>query len=53
VLRIQLKKNEENCENLESEIVSLRKELEKTIAQLNRSLKFEKSVETLDNIINC
>jgi hypothetical protein len=53
VVRIQLKEKEENCEKLESEIVSLRKELEKTTIKLNRSLKFEKSIETLDDIINC
>jgi predicted RNase H-like nuclease (RuvC/YqgF family) len=53
VVRIQLKKKEENCEELESEIVSLRKELEKTTIKLNRSLKFEKSIEILDDIINC
>jgi hypothetical protein len=53
VVRIQLKEKEENCEKLEYEIVSLRKELEKTTIKLNRSLKFEKSIETLDNIINC
>jgi hypothetical protein len=53
VMRIQLKKNEGNCEKLEVEIVSLRKELEKSIAQFNRSLKFEKSIEILDDIIKC
>jgi hypothetical protein len=36
---------------LESEIVSLRKELEKSTAQLNISLKFEKRTEILDDII--
>jgi hypothetical protein len=51
VVRIQLKEKEENCEKLEAEIVSLRKELEKSTAQLNRSLKFEKSIEILDDII--
>jgi len=39
VVRIQLKKKEQNCEELESKIVSLRKELEKTTIKLNRSLK--------------
>jgi hypothetical protein len=53
VVRIQLKEKEENCEKIESETVSLRKELEKTTIKLNRSLKFEKSTETLYNIINC
>jgi hypothetical protein len=48
-----LKKNEENCEELEYEIVSLRKDLEKSTAQLNRSLKFEKGTKILDDIINC
>jgi hypothetical protein len=36
-VRIQLKKKKENCEKLESGIVSLRKELEKTTIKLNRS----------------
>jgi hypothetical protein len=53
VLIIQLKKKEEKCEELQSEIVCLRKELEKTIIKLNRSLKFEKSIETLESIISC
>jgi hypothetical protein len=52
VVRSQLKEKEENCEKLEAEIVSLRKELEKTIDQLNRSLKFGKSTEILDNILS-
>jgi hypothetical protein len=51
VMRRQLKEKEENCEKLEDEIVSLRKELEKTIVQLNKSLKFGKSTEILDNIL--
>jgi chromosomal replication initiation ATPase DnaA len=53
VVRIHLKKKEENYKELESTIVSSRKELEKTTIKLNRSLNFEKSIETLDNIINC
>jgi hypothetical protein len=52
VARIQLKENEENCKKLEVEIISLRKEPEKTIDQLNRSLKFGKSIEILDNILS-
>jgi hypothetical protein len=52
VVRSQLKENEENCKKLEAEIISLRKELEKTIDQFNRSLKFEKSIEILDNILS-
>jgi protein subunit release factor B len=52
VVRSQLKEKEENCEKLEAEIVSLRKELEKTTDQLNRSLKFGKSNEILDNILS-
>jgi hypothetical protein len=51
-VRIQLKKKEENCEELESEIVSLRKDLEKSTAKLNISLKFEKSTGILGDIIN-
>jgi hypothetical protein len=52
VVRIQLKENEQNCKKLEVEIVSLRKELEKTNDQLIRTLKFGKSIEILDNILN-
>jgi hypothetical protein len=44
VVRIQLKEKEENCEKIKAKIVSLRKELEKIIDHLNRSLKFEKSI---------
>jgi hypothetical protein len=47
-----LKEKEENCEKLEAEIIFLRKELEKTTDQLNRSLKFGKSIEILNNILN-
>jgi hypothetical protein len=43
VARSQLKENEENCEKLKAEIVSLRKELEKTTNHLNIILKFGKS----------
>jgi hypothetical protein len=53
VVQIQLKENEGNCEKLESKIISLRKELENSTAQLNKSLKFEKSTEILDDIIKC
>ena len=53
MVRIQLKEKEENCDNLEVELVSLKRDLEKSIAQLNRILKFEKSSKTLDHIINC
>jgi hypothetical protein len=52
VVRIQLKENEENSKKLEDKLVSLRKDLEKPTAQLNKSLKFEKSTEILDDIIN-
>jgi len=51
-VRIQLKENEENCEKLNAEIDSLRKELEKTSDHLNIIMKFEKSTEILDNIIS-
>ena len=51
VVRIQLKENDEICDKLESEIILLRKELEKSTAQLNRSLKFGKGA-ILDDIIN-
>jgi hypothetical protein len=52
VMISHLKEKEENCKQLEVETVSLRKELEKTIDQLSRSLKFGRSIETLDNILN-
>jgi hypothetical protein len=52
VVKIKLKEKEENCKNLEVEHVSLRKDLENSTAQLNRSLKFEKSFKTLDHIIH-
>jgi hypothetical protein len=42
VVIIQLKKNQENCEDLEYEIASLRKELEKATIKLNRTLRFER-----------
>jgi hypothetical protein len=53
VVRIQLNKKEENYEEIEFEIVSLRMEPEKTTINLNRSLNFEKITEILDHIINC
>jgi uncharacterized protein (UPF0335 family) len=52
VVRSQLKENEEKCEKLEVEIISLIKELEKTTYQWSRSLKFGKSTEILDNILS-
>jgi hypothetical protein len=52
VVRIQLKEKEENYEKLEDEMVSLRKELEKTIDQLNKRLKFGKSTKILDIILS-
>jgi hypothetical protein len=48
-LRAQLKEKEDGCNNLESEIVYLRKKLEKS----NTNMKFEKSSTTLDEIQNC
>jgi hypothetical protein len=42
VVRIKMKEKEENCEKIESEIVSLRWEVEKTTIKLNRRLKFER-----------
>jgi hypothetical protein len=48
-----VKEKEENCKKIEVEIVSLRKELEKTTNQLNRRLKFGKSTEILYDILNC
>jgi hypothetical protein len=53
VVRSQLQEKEEKYKKLEAEIVSLRKELEKTTHQLNRSLNFGKSTEILDNILSC
>jgi hypothetical protein len=47
-----MKEKEENCEKLETKIVSLRKELEKKIDHLNRSLNFGKSIKILDNIFS-
>jgi hypothetical protein len=52
VVRTQLKEKEENCEKLEAGFVSLKDDLEKSISQLNRILKFEKSGKTSDHIIN-
>jgi hypothetical protein len=52
VVRIQLKEKEEKCENLEDELISLRKDLENSTTELNGSLKFENSFKTLDHIIN-
>ena len=49
VVRIQLNKKEENCEELEYEIVSLRKKLKKKTIES----KFENSTEIWDDIINC
>jgi hypothetical protein len=46
-----LKEKENNCEKLEAEIVSLRKELEKTTDQLNRILNLGNIIEILDNIL--
>jgi hypothetical protein len=53
VVRIYLKKKEENCEELESEIVSLIKDLDKSVAQLKKRLKFENIIEIFGDIINC
>jgi len=50
-VRRQLHEKEENCKNIEAEIVSLIKELKKTVDQLNIILKFGKSNEILDNIL--
>jgi hypothetical protein len=52
VVRSHLKEKEEKCENVEAEIVSLRKDLEKIIDRLNRILKFGKSTKILDNILS-
>jgi uncharacterized phage infection (PIP) family protein YhgE len=52
VVRNQLKEKEKKIEKLEAGIISLRKELEKTIDRLSRRLKFGKSIEILDNILN-
>ena len=50
--RSQRKEKEEICDKLQFEIVSLRTELEKSIAHLIRSLKFGKGIEILDDIMN-
>jgi hypothetical protein len=52
VVRIHLEEKEENSKKLEDNIVSLRKELEKTTNQLNKSLTFGKSTEILYKILN-
>jgi hypothetical protein len=52
MVRVQRKKEEEICEYIESKIISLRNNLEKTTIKLNRSLNFETSTEILDDIIN-
>jgi chromosome segregation ATPase len=51
-VRSQLKETKEKCEKLKDEIDSLIKELEKTTIHLNKSLKFENSIEILDKIIS-
>jgi hypothetical protein len=48
----QLKENEENYKKLEVEIVFSRKELEKTINELNISLKFGNIIEALDSFLS-
>jgi len=53
MVRIQLNKKEENCEEIESETVSLRKELEKPTITMNKILNLEKCIDTLDKIIDC
>ena len=50
VVRSQLKEKEEICEKLEFEVVSLREELEKSNAQLHKSLN---TTKTLNKILNC
>jgi len=41
-----------NCEKLEAEVISLRKDLDKSNAQYNHNLKFVKGIETLDKILS-
>ena len=48
-MRSQLKEKEEICENLESKVVWLRKELENPNSQLHKILK---SIETLNEILS-
>lgn len=52
VLTKQLQENENHCEKLDSEVITLRKDLEKTKSQLNLNLKFGKGSKTLEKIIN-
>jgi hypothetical protein len=47
-VKSQLKEKEETCEKLESEVVSLKEKLKKS----NTQLKFEKSTETLNEILS-
>jgi hypothetical protein len=51
-LENKLKEMENICHETKLEMFFLRKESDKTIAQLNTNLKFEKSSTTLEDIIN-
>jgi hypothetical protein len=47
-MKFQLKEKEETCEKLELEVISLKDKLKKS----NTWLKFEKSIETLNEILS-
>lgn len=50
VLNKQLKRNISECEKLESRIVSLRKELNRTKERLSKNMKIYKSLDTLEDL---
>jgi hypothetical protein len=52
VLTNKLKEMEDICHKKEFEIVHLRKELNKTVTQLNTNLKFENSLTVLEDILS-
>jgi predicted RNase H-like nuclease (RuvC/YqgF family) len=51
-IKSQLQNKEEDCEKLEKENTSLRKEIDIITTELNNSLKFERSSMMLDNMLN-
>jgi hypothetical protein len=51
-IKIQLQNKEEDCEILEKENVSLMKEIDTLIVELNNSKKIENSSMMLNNILN-
>lgn len=47
-----MKYKSKECEKIEEEIVSIKKQLDKPKAQANQNLKFSKGNETLDTIVS-